>query len=696
MFFIFSFFTISKVAIITKHMKKHLRFLTIMSFVLLLLEITIFAAFLIVYFINPFDFQTVVNNNSLFVITPLMVICLLNLIVSFVAVIIFSKSRKTSDLKAADLLGDDVQEAYNFGMVGLVIVDENKSVLWTNELFRERKIDILDTNILDWLPQLSELDEAGSDAVIRVLVNNSYYDVKYLADAGLYIFKDVTEFENLTQYSTREAVVVGLILIDSYSSISENADDANDIISKVRNAIFEYTKEYNVAIKRSKSDTYFLVCNYDSLQKMEADKFSLLDKIREIGEKEVITPTLSIGIAHGFPSITKLTDMASSALETCTARGGDQVVISKYGDDLKYFGGTASTTEMRNKVKVRIVASTLSSIIKSSRYVLIMGHTATDMDAIGSCLGVKAICDHLGVASSIVYNPRVTESKTRAAMTSSFSREALAKITMTPQEAIDKAKERSNTLLVVCDVHDPDRVIEPRLVDMIDKIAIIDHHRKSERFIENNIFSHIDTGASSATEIVTEFIHYSFNNPRIKLQSAFATIMLSGIFLDSNHFKSKSTSSNTFEASMVLEEYGADSYKADDFLKDEYEEYALVTKIAANMYAPFYGVVVCKADDNDVVEGAILAKVANQCMSMKGINAAFVIGKVDEKTIRVSCRSDGSINVQILAEKMGGGGHQHMAATTFENSTIEHASERLLEVLKEYLPDARVNIGEER
>ena len=677
-------------------MKKQIRFLTVFSFILLLVELTLFAAFLIIYFINPFDLQTLISEHIMYTVGSIMTLCIVNLLFTFAAVITIARNRNKSDLKAADLLGDDVQEAYNFGMVGLVIVDENKSVLWVNELFRERKIDILDTNILEWKPELADLDESNSESVIRVLINNNYYDVKYLADAGLYIFKDVTEFENLTQYSTREAVVVGLILIDSYSSISENADDANDIISKVRNAIFEYTKEYNVAIKRSKSDTYFLVCNYESLQKMKADKFSLLEKIREIGEKEVITPTISIGIAHGFPSITKLTDMASSALETCTARGGDQVVISKYGEDLEYFGGATSSTETRNKVKVRLVATTLTQLIKSSRYVLIMGHTGTDMDAIGSCLGVKAICDHLGIASSIVYNPRVTESKTRAAMTSSFSRENLAKITMTPQEAVDKAKERSNTLLIVCDTHNPSMVIEPRLVDMIDKIAIIDHHRKSEKFIENNIFSHIDTGASSATEIVTEFIYYAFNNPRIKLPSAYATIMLSGIFLDSNHFKAKGTSSNTFEASMVLEEYGADSYKADDFLKDEYEEYALVTKIAANMYAPFYGIVVCRADDNDVVESTILSKVANQCMSMKGINAAFVIGKIDERTIKVSCRSDGTINVQILAEKMGGGGHQHMAATVFQNSTIEQANELLNDVLKEYLADARVNVGEDR
>ena len=677
-------------------MTKSLKFLKIFSFALLFIEISLFAIFFVLFFLNPFDIQKFLGEHILIVVIPLVALCLFNLLTTFIAIINFTHARTKSSLKAADLLGDDVQEAYNFGMVGLVIVDENKNVLWVNELFRERKIDILDANIIEWLPQLNDLEDAGSETIIRVLVNNNYYDVKYLADARLYIFKDVTEFENLTQYSAREAVVVGFMLIDSYSSITENADDANDIISRVRNTIFEYTKEYGVAIQRTKSDTYFFVCNHESLQRMEADKFSILDKVRDIPEKQGVTPTISIGIAHGFPSITKLRDMASGALETCTARGGDQVVISKYGEDLKYFGGRTSSTETRNKVKVRIVASTLVSLIRSSNYILIMGHTGTDLDAIGSCLGVKAICDHLNKQSAVVYNPRVTESKTRGAMTSSFTRENLAKIVVSPQEAIEKAKEKKNVLLVVCDVHNPEMVIEPKLVDMIDKIAIIDHHRKSEKFIENNVFAHIDTGASSATEIVTEFIYYAFDNPRIKLQSSFATIMLAGIFLDSNHFKSKITNANTFEASMVLEEYGADSYKADDFLKDEYEEYALVTKIAANMTAPFYGVVVAKADDNDVVESAVLAKVANQLMAMKGINAAFVIGKIDEKTIKISCRSDGSISVQLLAEKMGGGGHQHSAATVFENSTIEQAEDRLLEVLKEHLSDAKVLIGEDR
>ena len=383
--------------------------------------------------------------------------------------------------------------------------------------------------------------------------------------------------------------------------------------------------------------------------------------------------------------------MASSALETCMARGGDQAIVSKFGEDLLYFGGKTRATESKNKVKIRVVSDTLVNLIKNSGTVLVMGHSGTDMDAIGACLGIKAICDFCKVKSWIVYNPRVTESKTRGAMTTTFTRDELEKITISPADALEKAKARSNILLIVCDVSDPTRVIEPKLVDAIDKIAIIDHHRKSEKFIDNNIFAHIDVSASSASEIITEFIHYSFSNPKIRVPANYATIMLSGIFLDSNFFKSRQTSTNAFEAAMVLKEYGADNFKADDFLKDEYEEAALVNKIAATIYSPYYGVVVCKADENDIIEAAALSKVANQCMQMKGVNAAFVIGRTDERKVRISCRSDGTISVQILAEKLGGGGHQQSAATEFNNISIDEAEERLNDVLKENLNDARVN-----
>ena len=668
-------------------MKQSLKRTKIAAFILTMIEILGIAAFGVLYFYNFFDFQKMVTIPITFI--GIAVIVGLDAIVLWIEVIIFSRIRHKTDLKAADLIGADVQEAYNFGMVGLVIVDENNIVLWVNELFKERSIDILDVNILEWQPALQDLIGAPSTAIAKIEVNTRNYDVKYLADAGLFIFKDVTEYETIYSYSRKQAVVVGTIMIDNYSDLSDNADDSNDVISKVRNAIFEYARDHQVLIRRYRSDGYFLICNYESLREMIDDKFSLLETIHKIGEKEDTPPTLSIGIAHDFPDVVKLNEMANSAVEIAMSRGGDQVVVSRYGQDLMFFGGKSEAQENRNKVKVRVMADSVLSLIRNSGNVLIMGHTMADMDAIGACLGMKAICEYCNKPALVVYDQKLTERKTRGAITSTFSREDIAKIMVSPNDALDKVK--NNTLVIVVDVHRPSMTMAPKVLEKATKVMVIDHHRRSEEFIESPVFAHIEPSASSSCELVAEFVHYASANPRINIPSNYATIMLSGIFMDTNYFKAKTCGIRTFEASMILKEFGADNSAADDFLKDEFEEYTLITKIISNLKTPYYGIVYCVADDDDIIEPATLAKVGNQCLQMRGVNACFVIGKTGVNEVRISCRSDGSVNVQLLAEKLNGGGHFTQSASTFKNMTIDRVESKLLDVLNEYLNDARAS-----
>lgn len=671
--------------IILLFMKQTLKRTKWIVFFIALIEIALVSSFGIIYYNNFFDIQSIVTIPMVYIGTA--AIAGVDIIILWVSVIIFAHARHKSDLHAADLIGTDVQEAYNFGMIGLVIVDENNNVLWVNELFKDRQIDILDQNILEWQPALQDLIGAPSTATAKVEVNTRNYDVKFLADAGLFIFKDVTDYETIYTYSRKQAVVVGTIMIDNYSDLSGNADDSNDIISKVRNAIFEYARDYQVLLRRYRSDSYFLICNYESLKKMIDDKFSLLETIHVLGEKEDTPPTLSIGIAHDFPDVVKLNEMANSAIEIAMSRGGDQVVVSRYGQDLQFFGGKSEAQENRNKVKVRVMADSVISLIKNSSNVLIMGHSMADMDAIGACLGMKAICEHCGKPSLIIYDPKITERKTRGAITSTFSREDLSKIMISPNEALDKI--RTNTLVIVVDVHRPSMTMAPKVLEKATKVMVIDHHRRSEEFVESPVFSHIDPSASSSCELVAEFVRYASVNPRIIIPSTYATIMLSGIFMDSNYFKSKTCGIRTFEASMILKEFGADNATADDFLKDEFEEYTLITKIISTLKTPYYGIVYCVADEDDIIEAATLAKVGNQCMQMRGVNACFVIGKTAVNEVRISCRSDGSVNVQLLAEKLNGGGHFTQSAATFKNTSIDRVELRLLEVLNEYLSDAR-------
>ncbi len=666
-------------------MTKELRKIKIRALFIVALELISAAALAVFYFYNLFGFRDIFIIEYLFATLAFLII--VNVLFIWIVILRLSKIRKKNDLKAAELIGNDVQEAYKFGMIGLVVVDENDIVLWTNDLFQERQIDLLDVNILEWQPKLRELHDASPDVVVKIEVNSRNYDVKYLSDAGLYIFKDMTEYESIFEYSREQAPVLGIIMLDNYSDVAGNLDDANDVISKVKNLIFDYAKEYGVLLRRYRNDAYFALCNFSSLNRMKKDRFSLLEKVRELGAKEETPPTLSIGLAHDFPDVIKLNEMAGNAIDIAMSRGGDQVVVSKYGDELMFFGGKSEAQEKRNKVKVRVMADSVLSLIKNSSNVIIMGHTAMDMDALGACLGMRAICEYCNKSSHIVYDPKLMERKAKFALTGSFSREELARITISPSDSVDKV--RSNTLVIVCDVHRPSLTMAPKLLEKATKVMVIDHHRRAEEFIESPVFSYVEPSASSTCELVTELIRYSSANPRIDISPTYATLMLSGVFLDTNYFKSKNTGIRTFEASMVLKEYGADNSVADDYLKDEFEEYSLVTKIISTLKTPHYGVVYCVSEEGELIEQATLAKVANQCMQMKGVNAAFVIGNTDEKETRISARSDGTINVQMLAEKMFGGGHFTSAGVTFKNTSIRKAEEKLLEVLNEYLNDAR-------
>lgn len=665
-------------------MLKSLKRIKLITFIATAIEVLGVVLLMLMSIYNWFGLKEFLTIEIIFCILAGVVV--VDFILIWIFIFRISYVRQRSDLTAAELIGTDVNEAYNFGMIGLVVCDDNFNVLWINELLKERKFSILDKNILDWQPALRELLDGGGENTAKIIYNSRNYEVRYLSDAKLYIFKDITDLESITNYSIDQSVSVGIIMIDNYRDVSGNLEDANDVISKVRNEIFEYAKEFGVLLRRYRNDAYFAICNHVSLENMKKDRFSILEKVRIIGAKEDTPPTLSIGFAHDFPDVNKLNDMAGVAIDIAMSRGGDQAVVSKYGEELLFFGGKTEAMESRNKVEVRVIADSLINAIKSANNILIMGHTDADMDAIGSCLGILAICNHVNKEAHIVYDSKHVERKAKNAFSTLFSRDEIAKMTLMPKEALEKV--RSNTLIIVVDVHKANMTMSPAIIEKASKVIVIDHHRRGEDFIENDIFHYIEPSASSASELITELIRYASVNPRIELKSSYATLMLSGIFLDSNYFKAKTTAMRTFEASMILKEYGADNSLADDFLKDEYEEYSLISSITSTMKTPYYGVVYCMADEKEIIEPATLAKVANSCMQIKGVNGCFVIGRVSDNTVRISARSNGKINMQLLAEKMGGGGHFTSAAVPLKNYSLQRAESYLMETLATFLPDA--------
>ena len=603
-----------------------------------------------------------------------------------------SSIRRKADLDAASVIGGDVQEAYKFGQLGLVVTDDDDVVIWCSSLFKDRGNDLLDANILEKYPSFITLKDAPAEIPVTIKVNRRFYSVRYLPDAHLYVFKDVTDYEELLSYSKEQSLVLGIINIDNFSDIAgKTEDENNDLVLNIRNEIFNYAREHRVLLRRFKNDSYFAVCNYASLKEMEADKFILLEKVRALGKGNNVIPTLSISFAYDSPDIITLSDTAMKTLEYALSRGGDQAAISYLGQETKFYGGKVAAVENNNRVQMRSIATSLIALIKEASFVYIFGHKDMDMDALGSSLGVMALCNYLKKPSRIVYDPRQVEHKTRDAFSTSFTKAEIDRMTISPSDA--ESRINDSTLCVICDVSVPSLILGGRVVEKSNKNVILDHHRRGESFVNSTVLSHIETSASSASEIVAEIIYYAPVAPRIEVPPSYATILLSGIFLDTNFFKSKSTGSKTFEAAEILKEYGADNGIADDFLKDDYAEYALVTKIVSTIKTPYTGVCYCVADEHYIIERATLSKVANQIMQIKGVAACFVVGRTAEKEVRISARSDGSINVQLLCEKLGGGGHFAMAAASFPNLTISSVEEKLEEVLEMYINEAKSNGG---
>ena len=316
------------------------------------------------------------------------VVLVVNCLFVWIVILLLSSLRQKTDLRAAEVIGSDVQEAYNFAMIGLAITDDKNVVLWTNDLFKARHIEIMDMDIISWQPELSALrDVNNGDQPVKIVVNSRTYSVKLLPEAGLWIFKDITDFEQIFNYSKEQAPVVGILAIDNYDDVVRGDDDFNDVVTKVKNDIFSYAKEYAILLRRIKDDSYSMLCNYASFSRMLEDKFSIIDKVRGESSRGEIPLTLSIGIAHDFPDVNKLNDLANDALDIAMSRGGDQVVVSAYGQEMKFYGGKSEAQEKRNRVKTRVLADSLISLINASDRVLIMGHQMMDMDAFGACLG---------------------------------------------------------------------------------------------------------------------------------------------------------------------------------------------------------------------------------------------------------------------------------------------------------------------
>lgn len=661
-----------------KMIKKDMFIALIIFFIQLLVGVLFF----LLYKLASFDYiiEALVITLSVFIIVDVIFV--------WVVLLNISKARKKNDVTAIEIVGEDIQEVYDFGNLGVIIIDDNDNVIWTNDWFEDLQSTLVDGNIYEWKPDLEKLKD-GEIKIVNIEVDNRLYDVKFIKEANLFIFKDVTDYQAVVKFSKEHTPVIGLIAIDNYQDVMSLVDDTrtNDLINQIQKIIFEYGKRYGILIRQYHSDSYSFIATYEQYKKMYADEFKVLDLIHEIKGAEENELSLSIGIAYGSGEYTKLNDLASSALDVCLSRGGDQVVIQPYGENLIFLGGRFEAKSKRSRVKVRVLSKSLETLITDASNVYIMGHVNADLDAIGSAVGVLCFARSLGRKAQIVYDEKFIEYKTKKAFKQLYSRDEIKEMTISPKQASEEMT--SNTLIIMTDVHRPSISMVPKLLEEANKIAVIDHHRRGEEFVESPVYSYVEPAASSAVELVVELIRY--NEKKIDVSEKDATMMLSGILLDTNHYRNK-TSSRTYDASVYLKDWGADNLVADSFLKEEFEEHALKVKIMSTAVTPFLGIVVCRSTEEDIIDRTMLSIVAQDTLQIKGVNACFVVGRTDSKQVSVSSRSDGSVNVQYLMEKMSGGGHFAAAATQLEGKSVDEAYKMLMDVLDFYLSESRTEV----
>lgn len=495
--------------------------------------------------------------------------------------------------------------------------------------------------------------------------------VSEIEDADGYMaiyFHDITNLEGLKKLYNAEKVCIALVHVDNFDELLKNTEEENEMTlnSVIDKTLRQWGARLSMSIVKYREDMYFFVMDNSACDKIIENKFAILDDIRAIETEGEFPVTISIGIGAGGKTLAQTDQYAKDALDLALGRGGDQAVIKNISN-IQYYGGKTQAIERGNKGKSRVIGHALKLLIEQAEKVVIMGHKNPDMDAFGAALGITRLIRNTNKETYIVVN-NVTESLSeiykQAKETELYSFINSEKA----QNLVDK-----NTLLIVLDTHRPSYTDCPELIGMTDKIVVIDHHRKDEESVENPTLSYMESYASSTSELVAEILQYSDEKKNITRFEAEA--LLAGITVDTNNFAVK-TGVRTFEAASWLRRAGADTAVVKKFLRTDIESFMLRSKCVADAEIINDGKIALSVMEGDSPDCQILcAQAADQLLSIKGIIASFVAGVNSFGQTVVSARSLGDINVQVIMEKMGGGGHLTTAAAQVDTPPKEVLSQ---------------------
>ena len=492
-------------------------------------------------------------------------------------------------------------------------------------------------------------------------------------------FVPCTEYIHCRDRYTLSRPIVSIISIDNYEELTKNATDSekSSILAEIDRKIAQWAQDSRSLLRKYDRDKYIFVLESGDLSKLAAKKFSVLDDVRSIQSRSGVVATLSIGIGKEGETFAECYRFACVALDMALSRGGDQAVIkTKY--NFEFFGGLSKELEKRTKVKSRVVANALMQLIRDSSQVMIMGHQSSDMDSVGAAVGMACAARVHGKPVRVVV--RKDRTLARELIDKMEAIEGNADLFIEPDEAM--VASDYNTLLIVVDTNRPDYVESPPLLESINKVAVIDHHRRAASYIENFALNLHEPYASSASELVSELLQYMVQTSEIQREEA--ECLLAGIYLDTKGFSIK-TGVRTFEAAAYLKRAGAEMVEVKKLFQSTFHEYMMCQRIISSARDCGGGVILAISGE-EIPDRVLAAQAADSLLNIIGVRASIVAFRQGEDTI-VSARSLGQINVQIVMEKLGGGGNITAAGAQLRGVEMEEAEPRILDAVSEYLAE---------
>lgn len=566
--------------------------------------------------------------------------------------------------------------------IGVVVIDANGDIVWSNPKFKEitgRK-GFLTGKINRYLPNLQFKKNSRYKEIVNreIAVKDKIYQVYCIElneNLRLIILKDITEHTIFIQKTQVSKPVIGIIQIDNYAEALAAMDEEYKplLYAELDKIINDWALDKDAYIRKFADDKYLVFLTEEALRQAEENKFDILDKIRSMDFGK-IPVTISMGFGIREESLIELGRLAHLSLELALGRGGDQVVV-KSPDKVWFYGGKSLALEKKTKVKARVIAHSLKEMILDARNVIIMGHIDADFDSLGSSLGLASAIKKLGKIPHIIID---SHNESFDKLIDVLGKDKFTDLFIRPADI--RHIETEGSLLIVVDTHKPSLVIESGLLKTVEKIVIIDHHRRAEEFINNATLIYLETYASSTSELVTEIIQYL--DVQLEIDNWAATALLAGITIDTKNFIFQ-TGVRTFEAASYLRRAGADPILVQKLLRDDFTKVTKKAIIVENSKIIKEHIAVGFYPEPVEDAHVLAAQGADALLNINGVSASFVLCPRKDGGVNISARSTGETNVQALMEKLGGGGHLTVAGAQLKDTDLDSAMDILTKLIED-------------